>query len=105
MSTEQHFVDLIKEGKFNSAMQLIKDSLTEKAGISIVETKFDIAEGYGMKKKKMVKEMDDEEMYEEMDDEEMSEAMKKKKKMAEAKKKMVKEMDDEEDDLDEKNCK
>ena len=102
MSTEQHFVDLIKEGKFNSAMQLIKDSLTEKAGISIVETKFDIAEGYGMKKKKMVKEMDDED---EMDDEEMSEAMKKKKKMAEAKKKMVKEMDDEEDDLDEKNCK
>jgi len=53
MNTEQQFVDLIKEGKVADAMQLIKTALTEMAGASIVDTKFEIAEGYGMKKKPM----------------------------------------------------
>lgn len=53
MSIEQQFVDLIKEGNVADAMQLIKDNLTEQAGQSIVDSKFEIAEGYGMKKKGM----------------------------------------------------
>lgn len=71
MNVEQQFVDLIKEGKVADAMQLIKKSLTEMAGSNIVESKFKIAEAYGMKKKEEVKEMDDEEEMEDDDKEEM----------------------------------
>lgn len=73
MNTEQQFVDLIKEGKVADAMQLIKTSLTEMAGSSIVDTKFQVAEGYGMKKKEMKEEgdyKDKEEMSEEDEDKE-----------------------------------
>ena len=51
MNTEQQFVDLIKEGKVADAMQLIKSSLTEMAGSKLVDSKFEIAEKFGMKKK------------------------------------------------------
>jgi hypothetical protein len=57
MNTEQQFVDLIKEGKVADAMQLIKTTLTEMAGDSIIESKFDIAEACGMKKMPMEKDM------------------------------------------------
>jgi hypothetical protein len=70
MNTEQQFVDLIKEGKVADAMQLIKTALTEMAGASIVQNKFDIAEGYGMKKSMKEEDMDDDEESDE-DEEDM----------------------------------
>jgi hypothetical protein len=86
MNTEQQFVDLIKEGKVADAMQLIKTALTEMAGVSIVQTKFDVAEACGMKKS-MKEEDDDMDMEDEEDEDD---EMKEKKKGMEAEgKKMV----------------
>jgi Ran GTPase-activating protein (RanGAP) involved in mRNA processing and transport len=91
MNTEQQFVDLIKEGKVADAMQLIKTALTEMAGVSIVQTKFDVAEACGMKKSMKEEDMEDEE---DEDDE-----MKEKKKGMEAE---GKKMEDEDDEMKEK---
>ena len=90
MNTEQQFVDLIKEGKVADAMQLIKTALTEMAGASIVQNKFNVAESYGMKKKSMKEEDDDMDMEDEEDEDD---EMKEKKKGMEAEdKKMVDKM-------------
>jgi len=72
MNTEQQFVDLIKEGKVADAMQLIKTALTEMAGVSIVQTKFDVAEACGMKKS-MKEEDDDMDDDDEESDEDVNE--------------------------------
>lgn len=80
MNVEQQFVDLIKENKLSDAIALVKSRLTEIAGECIIEEKFRIAEGYGMKKKITEedddntndddeKDMDDEEENNEEDDE------------------------------------
>ena len=79
MNTEQQFVDLIKEGKVADAMQLIKTALTEMAGASIVQNKFNVAESYGMKKKSMKEEDDDMDDDDEDEDDEMKEIKKMKK--------------------------
>ncbi|MDX1532715.1 MAG: hypothetical protein R3230_00755 [Nitrosopumilaceae archaeon] len=59
MSTEQTFVDLVKEGKISDAIETIKSALTEMSGETVVETKFEIAEKHGMKKKEVYEEGDD----------------------------------------------
>ena len=87
MNTEQQFVDLIKEGKVADAMQLIKTALTEMAGASIVQTKFDVAEACGMKKsmKEEDDDMDDDDEDEDDEDEDdMDESKDKDKKDKEA---------------------